>query len=351
MYSGNNFYKSEIESIISEQYIDWKKLDGKSVLVTGATGLIGTALVDTLMHLNLYTDIKVNVYTLDINKEAVNIRFGEYMDNVNFHFVQYDISKPLPGGAEYHYIIHAAGNANPVLYAKDPVGTMTSNFLGTYNLLEYGRQHRLERMLYVSSGEVYGEHGEGIVIFDEDYSGYVNPMLPRSCYPSAKRAAETMCVSYTAQYGIETVVVRPCHIYGPTQTPRDSRAVAEFIRNGVNGEDIIMKSTGDQVRTLCYVMDAVAAFFTVLLNGVSGNAYNISDDQFEISIRELAETVAAASGTTMKIELPDDVQKSGFTTISRGVLSSKKLKKLGWKCRSDIHSGIEKTICIMKGNE
>lgn len=351
MYSNSSLYRSEIESIVSANNIDWKKLDGKSVLVTGATGLIGTALVDTLMYLNLHKNISVNVYTLDINKEAVDIRFGEYKDNDNFHFVQFDISKPLPEGELYNYIIHAAGNANPVLYAKDPVGTMTSNFFGTYNLLEYGRQHGLERMLYVSSGEVYGEHGDGVVIFDEDYSGYVNPMLPRACYPSAKRASETMCASFTAQYGIETVVVRPCHVYGPTQTPRDSRAVAEFIRNGVNGENIIMKSTGTQVRTLCYVMDAAAAFFTVLLCGESGNAYNISDDQFEISIRDLAETVSDVSGTKVIMELPDDVQKSGFTTISRGVLSSAKLKALGWNCQNDIYTGIKKTIRIMKEKE
>lgn len=351
MYSDNIFYQSEIKSIISNDYINWRKLDKKSILVTGATGLIGTALVDTLMYLNLHTDIKINVYTLDINSEAINIRFGEYLNNECFHFVQFDISKQLPEGEYYDFIIHAAGNANPVLYAKDPVGTMTSNFLGTYNLLEYGRQHGLKRMLYVSSGEVYGEHGEGVVTFDEDYSGYVNTMLPRSCYPSAKRAAETMCVSYTSQYGIETVVVRPCHVYGPTQTPRDSRAVAEFIRNGVNDENIIMKSTGTQVRTLCYVIDAAAAFFTVLLNGESGNAYNISDDSCEISIRELAETVAAASGTKMIMEVPEDAQKAGFTTISRGVLSAEKLKKLGWSCKNDIRTGIEKTIRIMKGNE
>lgn len=351
MFHGNNLYKSEIESIILCKYIQWDKLNKKSILVTGATGLIGTVLVDTLMYLNMYTDIDVDVYALDINNEAINIRFGEYLKNEKFHFVQFDISKPLPEGTDYNYIIHAAGNANPVLYAKDPVGTMTSNFLGTYNLLEYGRQHSLERMMYVSSGEVYGEHGEGVVTFDEDYSGYVNPMLPRSCYPSAKRAAETMCVSYTVQYNIETVVVRPCHVYGPTQTPRDSRAVAEFIRNGVNGEDIVMKSVGTQIRTLCYVIDAAIAFFTVLLNGESGNAYNISDDQSEISIRKLAEIIALSSNTKVIIDVPNDVQKSGFTTISRGVLSSMKLKTLGWDCQNDIYAGIEKTIRIMKGNE
>ena len=208
--------------------------------------------------------------------------------------------------------------------------------------MEYGLAHSMKCFLYVSSGEVYGE-GDGRV-FTEDYSGYVDCAKPRSCYPSSKRAAETLCVSYAAEYGADVVIARPCHTYGPYFTEQDNRVYAQFIRNVLRGEDIVMKSTGEQFRSWCYVVDCVSALLHILLKGESGEAYNIADADSNISIRELAETIAAIGGRKVVIDLPDVDEKRGFNPVTKSIFSTDKLESLGWKPKNHISTGMNNTI-------
>ena len=331
-------YREDILQVF-EQNLPWEKFSGTNILVTGATGLIGGCLVETLMT-NPRRDYQV--YASGRNEERARARFRDFADDPAFHFVRYDVMQPLQSDVRFDYVVHAASNASPNFFAKRPVEVIKSNVDGVAHLMDYGLAHGMRRLLYVSSGEVYGE-GDGRV-FTEDYSGYVDCAKPRSCYPSSKRAAETLCVSYAAEYGADVVIARPCHTYGPHFTEQDNRVYAQFIRNVLRGEDIVMKSTGEQFRSWCYVVDCVSALLHILLKGTSGEAYNIADAESNISIRELAETIAAIGRRKVVIDLPDADEKRGFNPVTKSIFSTDKLESLGWKPKNHISTGMKNTI-------
>ena len=319
--------------------LPWDKLSGCNILITGATGLIGSCIVEVLLS---HPGKDYHVYASGRNEDRAKLRFQEYTDDPSFHFIKYDVSEPLEGDTRFDFIIHAASNASPNFFATKPVEVIKSNIIGVSNLMDYGLHHGLKRFLFVSSGEVYGE-GDGRV-FTEDYSGYVDPTSPRSCYPSSKRAAETLCVSYGAEYGVETVIARPCHTYGPHFTESDNRVYAQFIRNVLNGEDIVMKSTGEQFRSWCYVVDCVSALLYILLKGENGQAYNIADENSNITIKELAEIIAEIGGKKVVIELPSEIEKTGFNVVAKSIFSTKKLEALGWNVERNMKDNINCTL-------
>ena len=331
-------YKQDILNIFQTN-LPWGELSGCNILIIGATGLIGGCLVETLM-MNPKRDYQV--YASGRNQARAMERFKDFVNDESFHFLKYNVIEPLDSDIRFDYIIHAASNGSPNFFAQKPVEVMKSNLYGLVNLMEYGLAHGMKRMLYLSSGEVYGE-GDGRV-FTEDYSGYVDCTKPRSCYPSSKRAAETLCVSYVEEYGADVVIARPCHVYGPHFTEQDNRVYAQFIRNVLSGEDIVMKSTGEQFRSWCYVVDCVSALLRILLKGECGQAYNIADVKSNISIRELAETIACLGNKKVVIDIPDTDEKKGFNVVMKSVFSTEKLELLGWKANTNIKDGLRNTI-------
>lgn len=335
-------YKKDILAVTNLD-LPWERFNGSNILVTGATGLIGSVLVDTLLT---NKEINCNVYASGRNEERACKLFAKYSNNPNYHFIKHDVNRPLASNVLFDYIVHCASGASPSEYANTPVEVMKSNFMGVSHLLDYGREHGMKRFLYVSSGEVYGE-GDGRM-FTEEYSGYVDCMSPRSCYPSAKRAAETLCASYVAEYGMDVVVARPCHIYGPRFTESDNRVYAQFIRNVLRDEDIVMKSTGEQFRSWCYVVDCVSALLHILLKGENGQAYNIADETSDISVRELAEMIADICGKKVITEIPSEREKVGYNTVTRSIFSTKKLCGLGWDVKGKMKDKIETTIIERK---
>lgn len=335
-------YREDIIKIFDHK-LPWEKLSGTNILITGATGLIGGCLVETLM-INPQRDYQV--YALGRNEERARHRFKSFADCQAFHFLRYDVMQSLETNIQFDYIIHAASNGSPNFFAQKPVEVMKANILGVANLMDYGLAHNMKRMLFVSTGEVYGE-GDGRV-FTEDYSGYVDCTKPRSCYPSSKRAAETLCVSYADEYGADVVIARPCHTYGPHFTEQDNRVYAQFIRNVLHGEDIIMKSTGEQFRSWCYVVDCVSALLHILLKGESKNAYNIADPESNISIRELAEIIAQMGNRRVIIEVPDEEEKKGYNVVTKSVFSTEKLMSIGWAPLMHIRDGLNNTINELK---
>lgn len=319
--------------------LPWGKLDGCNILVTGATGLIGSCLVEVLMS---RPNRRYHIYASGRNEDRANDLFGKFFDDEAFHFFIYDVIEPLNCEVYFDYIIHAASNASPYFFANNPVEIIKSNIYGVSNLIDYGKSHGLKRLLYVSTGEVYGE-GDGRV-FTEDYSGYVDCAKVRSCYPSSKRASETLCIAYAAEYGVDVVIIRPSHTYGPNFTESDNRVYAQFIRNILKGEDIIMKSTGSQFRSWCYVVDCVSALLYILLKGKNGLVYNIADNSSNISIKELAEMIAEIGNKKVVIESPSDAESLGYNVVTKSVFSTKRLEMLGWKIEGDMKSKMLKTV-------
>ena len=333
-----NSYQDDILQVFNAD-LPWEQLSGCNILVTGATGLIGGCLVETLM-MNPQRDYQL--FASGRNEERAKLRFKEFAGNPGFHFVKYDVMQPLNSDVNYDYIIHAASNANPNFYAIQPVEVIKANIDGVANLMEYGLHHGMKRFLYISSGEVYGE-GDGRV-FTEDYSGYVDCTKPRSCYPSSKRAAETLCVAYAEEYGADVVIARPCHVYGPHFTKQDNRVYAQFIKNVLRGENIVMKSTGEQFRSWCYVVDCVSALLHIILKGECGEAYNIADDKSNISIKELAEIVAETGGKEVVIDAPEATEKKGFNVVKKSVFATEKIKSLGWTTHNSIKENLRKCV-------
>lgn len=331
-------YREDIAKISADR-LPWDYLSGKKILVTGASGMIGSCLVDALMA---RPEIDFHIYASGRDQERLKKKFSRYDGSEYFHTLNYDVTRPLDCDVDFHVVFAGASVASPQLYSTDPVGVMKSNIMGVDNLLSYGVKHNLERFLYISSGEIYGE-GNGSE-FDEEYSGYVNSMSVRSCYPSSKRAAETLCVSYGHQYGVDVRIARPCHIYGPSFTEKDIRVYAQFIRNVLNDNDIVLKSSGEQFRSWCYVVDCVSAMLYILLNGKKGEAYNIADEGSNISIKELADMVAFIGGKKVVFEIPDEVERKGYNVVTKSIFSTKKLNALGWSVSGKMIDKMRSTI-------
>lgn len=308
-----------------------------NILITGATGLIGSRLAEALM-----AETDMNVYSLGRNSERARRIFSSYQSNSRFHFIEHDVTEPLQCDVQFHYIVHAASNASPNFFTQQPVEVMMANINGVKHLLDYGRRNGMKRFLYVSTGEVYGE-GDGQV-FREAYQGFVDISSPRSCYPMSKRAAETLCAAYAQEYNIDYVIARPCHTYGPGFTEQDNRVYAQFIRNVLNGEDIVIKSSGEQMRSWLYVDDCVSGLLTILRNGKNGEAYNIADEGSNISIRHLAEMIADIAGRAVVMQLPTDTERKAFNPMSQALYSTEKLRSLGWSITGTMREKMEMTI-------
>ena len=342
----NEQYKSDVKYVAGLE-LPWDKLQGCSVMISGATGLIGSFLIDVLMEKNL-SGLDCTVYALGRNEQRAKERFS-YCDNGKLVFIPYDINKPLCRDdiGTVDYILHLASNTHPMAYATDPIGTITTNIIGVQNMLEFAAAHNASRCAFTSSCEIYGENRGDVEKFDEKYCGYIDCNTMRAGYPESKRCGEALCQAYIRQKGLDIVIPRLTRSYGPTLLRTDTKALSQFINKGVSREDIVLKSAGTQYYSYLYVADTVSGLLTVLLKGETGEAYNIADDKSDIMLKDLAAIIAEKAGTKVIFELPDEVEKSGYSTATKARLDSTKVSKLGWKAKYDIQSGINRTIDIL----
>lgn len=340
----SNTYIQDLDKAISLS-INIDLLKDKVILITGPTGTIGSFLVDMFIRCN---ELGYNITIVLAGRSKKNLidRFGLFNDHIIY--VKYDMLESIDFNMQVDYVIHAAGNAHPTAFNSDPVGTIVGNINGTYQLLEYSKRYMVKRFCYISTGEVYGQGNIELKSYTEEYSGYLDILSPRSCYPSSKRTAENLCVSYYKEYGLETIIVRPSHTYGPGLTDNDSRAQAQFIRSALAKSNIVMKSRGTQLRSYCYIADCASAIITCLINGEPGQAYNSANNDSTITIAGFAEIVAKYAGTKVVYDAPSEDDIINRSPILKQVLDSKKLEALGWKGYYNIEKGIGNTISILK---
>ena len=337
MIYNNPIYRNSIEKIAHNLPIQTGR-----ILITGASGLIGSCLVDVFQIANSLVGNKFEIFALGRNEERLKRRFHG-MKHVNF--IVQDVTEPIKI-ENLDYIIHAASNADPRSYALYPAETILTNVIGTKNILDYCKYHPNVRALLLSSFEVYGKQDQDY--YHEDDFGLVDINQLRSSYPESKRTAELLFRAYYDEYNTNCLIARLSSIYGPTMLLTDSKAHAQFLKNAINGEDIVLKSEGTQKRTYCYVIDAVSGLLEILFKGEAGEAYNVANDQSIATIAEVAHTIAKLANTKVKFELPDDIEKKGFSKPQNCILITNKLKALGWKGNYTLIHGMHDTLEILK---
>ena len=342
----NKVIEEDIKTILASD-ADWEKLRGARVLVTGATGMLGSWVISVLKTLNEQREYGIAVFAVVRSRRKAISGISNIIQ---------DVTDPIVTDAAkdgFDYVIHLASPASPKIMAEDPAGTIAANTLGTWNTLELARKSGAKGYLFLSSREVYGQPAEGQDFFTEDTYGTVDPLDPRSCYPEGKKAAETMCVCFREQYGLNAKIARLTHTFGPGMSLDDGRVQADFLRDVVNGRDIVLKSDGSSVRSYLYVADAVSAIFRILLDepgNETGEApvYNISDEDAAVSIRELAETMAACfpeKEIGLKFEIPEGGTK-GTAPFTKGILKADRLRALGWEPAFGLEEGIRRTVAF-----
>lgn len=333
----SKLYQADIIKSISG-VVKIEELNNSKILITGATGLVCSAIVDLLISSNL----DITVYAAGRSEQKVIERFEGRVK-----FIKYDATQPLSFDVDVDFIIHGASNASPNLYVNEPVETMQANINGMQNLLEYARKKSVKKVIYISSSEVYGKK-DIIDPFKEDQYGYIDLLNPRSSYSIAKRATETLCASYQSEYGVGFNVVRLGHVYGPSASRSDKRVSSDFAYKAAKGENLTLKSEGKQIRSYCYSLDCASAILSVLTCGVPGEAYNISNRNSIINIREMAEYLAEAAGVELLFDIPMQTEAAAFNPMDNSSLDSTKLEELGWFGVFDAEEGFEHTIRILK---
>ncbi len=350
-YFEHPFYLEDIEEIAKDERIR-DGFSGKCVAVTGASGMLGTILVDSFMEMNRKHDAGIIVLAMSRNMTKLLNRFRRYEGNPSLVLIEGDITKEFaPKGCKPDYIIHAASNTHPLEYSGDPIGTITTNVFGTWRILEWLKKSGRGRLLLVSSVEIYGESISGETPFREKDFGYIDCNTLRAGYPESKRLSETMIQAYLSEENTDSVISRLCRVYGPTLEKDDSKALSQFLRKGLEGKDIVLKSEGNQYYSYLYAADAVSAILYTAVFGEKGEAYNAASLRSNARLKELAGMIADISKTSVVFELPDEKERQGFSKATAALLDPGKLEELGWSARFSIEEGIGRTLKILSGGE
>ena len=284
--------EADIAEILAAQ-IDWSRLDGACVLVTGAAGFLPAYMVETILARNERSSCNpTRVVGLVRNLERARTRFAGYAGRQDLDLIEHDVTRAPQKLPDPDLIIHAASQASPRFYRTDPVGTIMANTAGTEHMLRLAVETNASGFLFFSSGDVYGPTPARTPTAEKDY-GPLDCLDLRSCYGESKRLGENLCVAFHHQHGVPAKVVRPFHTYGPGMRLDDGRVFADFIADVVQHRPIVLKSDGTATRAFCYLADATAGFFTVLLGGQAGQAYNVGNDAAEYSISQLADLLAS----------------------------------------------------------
>lgn len=326
--------------------LDWDRFCGKSVLISGANGFLAAYMVETLLHLNESRKAGIQVIGMVRNREKAVARFGHLLGRGDLTLVVQDVRNSYSGPPGPEFVVHAASQASPKYFGSDPVGTFEANVLGTHRMLEVARHKKCEGFLFFSSGEVYGERLDPSIPVTETTFGTLDPTNLRSCYAEGKRAGESLCAGWHAQFGVPAKIIRISHTYGPGMSLDDGRVFADFVADIVARRDIVLKSDGSARRPFCYLADATIAYFTVLLNGECGAAYNVGSET-ETSVLELAEMLCRLfPDRNCKLVRQQRAADDSYiaSPVVGGHFDISRIRKLGWNPTTGIEEGFRRTV-------
>ncbi|MBQ9453139.1 MAG: NAD(P)-dependent oxidoreductase [Desulfovibrio sp.] len=336
MWTENSIFKNDLEKIAASKFIPWERLNGKTVFITGATGLIGFTLASGLLYYSKTRGASIRVLALARDVEKARNKFADQLaDGCDLNFVHGDVEHLPSIEQPVEYIVHGASPTDSIFFVQKPVETILCNIQGTYNMLELARKKHVKSFAYLSSMEVYGANQNDEYIF-EDSTTSVNSMSLRSSYPQAKLVCENLCVSYCNEYAVPAKVIRLAQTFGPG-VPRDNmRVFAQFGRCVLNKTNIVLQTTGESSHTYLYTADAATAILSVLLCGKQGNAYNAANPATYCSIREMAEMLAqnmANGEISVEVQITDTSKYPPTHCLN---LNADKLMKLGWYPTTDL---------------
>ena len=348
LYS-NELYLKNLDKVCNCDFIEFEKLKNKSILISGASGLIGSFLIDVIMKLNIEKNLNCKIFAIGRNKKKALNRFDIYNSNSCFKFYAINIINQINISdiQNIDYVMHLASNTHPEAYASDPIGTIMTNIIGLKNMLEVSVSNNA-RFLFASSCEIYGENKGDVEKFGENYLGYINCNTLRAGYPESKRCGEALCQAYIEQKDQYIVIARLTRTFGPTMLMNDSKALSQFIKKAINNENIVLKSEGNQYYSYLYVADTVTGILKIMLDGLNGEAYNVSDESCDIKLKDLAQKISLKVGTKVEYDLPNELEKKGYSKATKARLDNDKLLKLGWKPCYCIDNALNNTIEILK---
>lgn len=311
---------------------DMSVFDKKTVMITGATGLIGKLCVKSLLSSKYNT--KVIALVRNKNK-ALDI----FAENHKLEFIIQDINSEIDYNKKVDYIIHCASPTSSKDFVQKPIETIGSIINGTKNVLELAKKNKVVSVVFLSSLEVYGQ--TDIENVSENNFGYIDILNPRSCYSEGKRMAETLCVSYGSEFGVPVKIARLSQTFGADVSKEDNRVFAQFAKAVINKENIILHTKGETKRNYCDTTDAVRAIFTILTKGQNNQAYNIANKNTYVSIYELAKMF---ENDCTKVEIREDNLNRGYNPTVKIALNTQKLEALGWEAKINLQEMITKLI-------
>lgn len=338
MWTETPVFRDDLERLAASGFIPWEELRGKTVLITGATGLIGYTLASALLYYGKTRDAEIRVAALVRDLERARAQFsGQLAEGCGLTLVEGTVENLPEIEGAVDYIVHGASPTASAFFVRKPVETIMTAVVGTRNVLELAKEKRVSGLVYLSSMEVYGAPKTDEPI-GEDHPTAVDAMSVRSSYPQAKLLCETLCASYCGEYEVPAKVVRLAQTFGPGVAADDARVFAQFARSVARREDIVLQTAGESKRTYLYTADAASAILTVLLRGGAGQAYNAANPETYCSILEMARMAAndLAGGAIRVAVRPDGGQTSGFSPTHRLRLSADKLRGLGWRPTTDL---------------
>lgn len=343
----NNILKEDIQ-LFASRFALATELEGKTIAITGSTGLLGACMVRCLLALKAQKGVNLHIVAIARNMDKAVRLFGKEREELSYYQYDFSSTEPFQPKRKVDYLFHLAAPTASKDFIEKPIETMNTVYMGMQNILNYAEQAKLESLVLASTLEVYGTITDDSTPLTEDKQGYLDPMATRSSYPLAKRAAEGLCHNYAVEKQVKVKVARLAQTFGTGVSKQDNRVFAQFARSVIHNEDIILHTTGELSRCYCYTTDAISAMLYILLKGEDGTAYNVANEATYISIRQMAELVAKTFNPDHVHVVIEMQEGLGYSPTTKLRLDTQRIQSLGWTPYYNIKEMFHRLIASMK---